>query len=133
MLLHWAFLMLWTLHGVGHIAGVLAAWTDLDQGFRLDREWVLPGAALITSPVGKLWSAFWLATVVLTVLSSYGLYTGAAWWRDIATFAAAASLVAVLPWARTVSTGALFGAAFSSAVLVTLLIPLDAVLALIEA
>jgi len=132
VLLHWAFLMLWTLHGVGHVAGVLAAWTNLDQGFELDREWVLPGAVSITGPLGKLWSVFWLAAAVLTVISSYGLYTGAAWWRGIATYAAAASLAAVLPWARTVSTGALFGAAFSSAVLVTLLVPLDAVLALIE-
>ena len=133
MWVHWVFLVAWTMHGLGHVAGMLAPTLPQASGFRTNTPWVLPGDTLVTGPVGQLWAIIWIAALLLICASSYGLWAGDAWWRLAALFGALASLVAILPWARTVPPGALIGAAFDIGVIVMLLVPLDGLLALVEA
>ncbi|MDH4139983.1 MAG: hypothetical protein OEV43_05365 [Coriobacteriia bacterium] len=132
-MLRWVFLIAWTMHGLGHVAGVLGAFLGpRASGFKTENPWVLPGNALVTGAIGKLWSVFWLASVALIVASSWGLFQDAEWWRQVALYGSIASLIAILPWVRTVVSGALAGAAFSAGVIVMLTIPLDGLLRLIE-
>jgi hypothetical protein len=133
MVVRWVFLIAWTLHGFGHVAGVLGAFlSPKASGFKVANAWILPGEVLVTGPVGKVWSLFWVASLVLIAASSYGLLTGAEWWRQIALYGAIASLVAIVPWARTVPAGALAGALFDIVVIAMVLVPIESVLALVE-
>lgn len=132
-MLRWLFIIAWGMHGIGHIAGVTTAIWPKSGGFNLERPWILPGNVLVTGPVGKVWAVFWLAALILIVASAVGLFIGADWWRQLAVFGAVASLVAMVPWARTVPPGALLGVALDIGVLAMLLIPLSGLLATIEA
>jgi hypothetical protein len=131
-MVRWIFMIAWGMHGVGHIAGVTTPFLQKSGGFKVEVPWVLPGNVVVTSWVGKLWVLPWAAALVLTVASVYGLYTGAEWWRQAALFGAIASIVAIVPWARTVPPGALAGVALDLGVIVMLMVPLTGLLALIE-
>lgn len=131
-MVRWLFLIGWAMHGIGHVAGVTTAVWPKSGGFAIERPWILPGDVLVTSAIGKLWALPWGVALVLTVASAYGLYTGADWWRQAALLGAVASLVAIVPWARTVPVGAVVGAAFAAGVAAMLVLPLSGLLALIE-
>jgi hypothetical protein len=119
-----AFLFLWTLHGAAHLAGVVACWApQVDVGFRRDQRWVLPGDVTLDSAVGKVWGFIWLAAAVLILSSSYALIVRADWWTTAALWGSVASLVAILPWARTVVPGALMSTALSGMMIVILAVP----------
>jgi hypothetical protein len=128
----WLFLIAWGMHGIGHIAGVTTAIWPKSGGFKTEIPWVLPGNVLATDTLGRLWALPWTAALVLILASVYGLYTGAEWWRQVALLGAVASVVAMAPWARTVPPGALLGVALDLGVMVALLLPIPAVLKLVE-
>ena len=128
----WLFMIAWGMHGIGHIAGVTGGFWPVTGGFKADRPWVLPGDVLVTSWVGKAWALPWLAALVLITASVYGLYTGAEWWRQAALVGAVASIVAIVPWARTVPPGALAGVAFDLVTMVVLMVPVAGLVKLVE-
>jgi len=129
----WVLVIAWTMHGLGHFAGVLGAFAPPKvSGFKAENPWLLPGDALVTGPVGRIWSLVWVAAAVLIVLSVYGLFAAAEWWRIAALWGAVASLVAILPWMRTVPPGAIVGALVSTGVIVVLSVPVDSLLSLVE-
>ncbi len=132
-MIRWVFLIAWTMHGLGHVSGVLAAFVgEKASGFAVSRPWILPGDVLVSGLVGKGWALIWLAAGALIVASSYGLLTGAEWWRTVALWGAVLSLVAIVPWARTVPPGALLGAVFAAGVAAAIAVPIDTVLGMLE-
>jgi hypothetical protein len=110
------------LHGLGHLAGVAAAFAKGGAGFT-DKPWILPGKVSYRGPVGKAWALIWLAAAGLLVAAGIGLMLGAAWWPTLASVGAIVSLVAIVPWWNTVVPGARAGALLDVALLVALLGP----------
>ena len=131
-MVRWLFLIGWTMHGLGQVAGVLAGFLPKASGFKLENPWILPGNALVIGPAGKAWALAWATAFVFVLASSWGLFTGAEWWRQAALIGAIATIVAAVPWARTVMPGALVGAAFAAGVAVMVTVPLGTLLRLVE-
>jgi hypothetical protein len=118
------FLVLWTMHGTAHLAGVVACWApQVNVGFKRDEPWILPGDVTLDSALGKLWGFVWLAAAVLILSSSYALVVRADWWVDAALYGSIASLVAILPWAKTVVPGALMSTGLSAMMILILIVP----------
>jgi hypothetical protein len=85
------------MHGIGHAIWFLAAWTTIGAGVG-DGPWGLPGAVTIRSPLGRLWGALALVTLVLFLGAALALLAGALAWRGLAFLGIGASFVAVGPW-----------------------------------
>ena len=66
----------------------------------------------------------WLASTVLLVAAGIGVFLHAAWWPTLAVAGALCSLIAILPWLKTVPGGAYAGAVLDVIILITLLSPL---------
>jgi hypothetical protein len=61
-----------SLHGVGHVAGILSAWTSVDSGFT-DRPWIFSKSVTMKSLLGRLWGLFWLVALVCLVAAGLGI------------------------------------------------------------
>ena len=109
-------------HGLGHLVGVLPAWTSINPGGE-DKPWILPGGHMMNSTVGKIWGVFWIAAMVLFVISSAGVFMDRHWWRQWAIIGSVVSIVAIVPWWNTVVVGAKAGVALDVAILLVLLLP----------
>ncbi|MCL4875467.1 MAG: hypothetical protein KJ064_02360 [Anaerolineae bacterium] len=96
-------------HGLGHIMGFLAAWTDVPQGFN-ENPWIISHHITIKSPLGRVFGLLWLAALVLWLGAGLGHIAGEAWWDALAVSAAAMSMTAILPWWNTITPGARWGA-----------------------
>ena len=107
-------------HGIGHITGPLSAF-GVKIGGTSDRPWILPGGYKMTSTVGKAWSVFWIAALILFVISSAGAFMGETWWRDWAILGAVVSMVAMVPWWNSILIGAKAGVFLNIAILLVLL------------
>jgi hypothetical protein len=88
-----------TMHGIGHVIWFLAAWTPTRAGVG-EGPWGLPGGVTIRSPLGKLWGALALVTLVLFAAAAAALLVGAPAWRGLAFLGVILSFVAVGPWRR---------------------------------
>ncbi|HEX9907842.1 MAG TPA: hypothetical protein VGB78_05170 [Thermoplasmata archaeon] len=109
-------------HGIGHIVGVLAAWTSVNPGF-VDKPWILSGDHRVKDRVGVAWGFIWLAAIAPFLLSGIAILLGDTWWRETALIGAAASIVAIVPWWNTVVVGARAGVALDLAIILVLLLP----------
>jgi hypothetical protein len=109
------------MHGVGHVAGVLSAWTSVDSGFT-ERPWIFSQGVTMKSPLGRVWGLFWLVALICLVAAGLGIAFGQAWWPTLALVGAVVSLVAIVPWWNTVVSGAKAGALFDLVILVALLL-----------
>jgi hypothetical protein len=109
------------MHGVGHIAGILSAWTPINSGFT-DRSWIFFKGATIKSPLGRIWGLLWLAALVYLVAAGLGIAFDQAWWPTLALVGAIVSLFAIVPWWNTVVSGARAGALFDLLILLALLL-----------
>jgi len=109
------------MHGVGHISGVLSAWTPVNTGFS-DRPWIFSKGVTVKSPLGRLWGLIWLAALGCLVAAGLGLAFGQAWWPMLLLVGAVVSLVAIVPWWNTVVPGARAGVLFDLFILVGLLL-----------
>ena len=107
-------------HGIGHLTGPLASF-GVKIGGTSDEPWLLPGGHRMTSKVGKAWSVFWFASMILFVISSIGAFMGEGWWRDWAILGSVVSLVAMVPWWKSILTGAKAGVLLNIAILIVLL------------
>lgn len=106
----WKIIMLGMLvmHGLGHIVGFLTAWFKLPMGFT-ENSWVFSSGVTMYSFLGKIFGVIWLAAMVLFLMAAYSLFKNQAIWLTYAVIASICSLVVILPWARTVVPGALYG------------------------
>jgi hypothetical protein len=107
-------------HGIGHITGPLSAF-GVKIGGTSDKPWIMPGGHKMTSTVGKAWSVFWIAALILFVISSVGAFISEAWWRDWAIPGAVVSIVAMVPWWNSILIGAKAGVILDIAILLVLL------------
>lgn len=110
------------MHGVGHIMGLLGAWTNVPVGTN-DRPWLLGGGVTLRSPIGKVFGLIWLAALLLFVASVIGVLTGQAWWPTTAIIGAVVSLVGILPFWRSVAPGARYGGVLFDLVILVALLP----------
>ena len=104
-------------HGLGHLTGPLASFGVKISGTS-DKPWLLPGGYKMTSTIGKAWSAFWIASLVMFVLSGLGAFMGETWWREWAIMGAVASIVAMAPWWNSILVGAKAGVLLNIAILI---------------
>lgn len=104
-------------HGIGHLVGPLASFGVKIQGTS-DKPWLLPGGHLMTSKVGKAWSVFWIASLVLFLISSIGAFTGESWWREWAVIGSMVSIIAMAPWWRSILFGAKLGVVLDIVILI---------------
>ncbi|NIM95805.1 MAG: hypothetical protein GTO18_19060 [Anaerolineales bacterium] len=97
------------VHGIGHIMGFLASWTNLPMGFT-DRPWIFSGGIHMKSVVGKVFGLLWLVAMIGFIASAIGIFTNQSWWPTTAVAASVVSLVAIVPWWNTVTPGSRVGA-----------------------
>ena len=109
------------MHGLAHLSGFLEAWTPLHPFAA--RPWLFSTGVTMDTAVGRLFGLLWLVAAAGLVTAGYGLLAGHEWWPSLALVAALLSLLAIVPWWRTVPPGAWFGALFNLVVVVTLLLP----------
>lgn len=111
------------IHGLAHTVGILAAWTDLDVGFR-DALWLLPGKVRLRSPIGSAFGALWLVALIGWVAAGVGAVGGTEWWPALAIGSAVVSLTAMLPWWDAMPPGVRLGILADVVVIVVLISPL---------
>ena len=90
--------------GLGHSLGLLAGWTNLPTGFR-DRPWLFSSGVYYRGWPGRLFGLIWLAAALLFISSGFELIFARPAWLTLALVAAGLSLLAILPWWRTVNPG----------------------------
>jgi hypothetical protein len=103
--LRWIVVLVLLAHGVGHILGFLESWTALSTSFS-NQPWLLSDGVTIDSPVGRAFGLLWLVVMLAFLGAAFGLLGHQGWWRSLAVVAAFISLVAILPWWNTVTSGA---------------------------
>jgi hypothetical protein len=121
-LLRWAVILVVLAHGIGHIMGFMAAWTNIPMGFT-DRPSLLSDTLTLESMVGRVFGLLWLVAMVTFLGSVYGLIAHQEWWRVLMIVAAVISLLAILPWWNTVTPGSKIGATLVDVVLIATLLP----------
>lgn len=121
-LLRWAIIIVVLAHGIGHIMGFMAAWTNVPMGFT-DRPSLLSNTLTLESTIGRAFGLLWLVALVAFLGSVYGLVAHQEWWRTLMLAAAFISLVAIVPWWNTVTPGPRFGATLVDVVIIAALLP----------
>jgi hypothetical protein len=107
-------------HGLAHLAGWVAPYTQRSVGF-VEQPWVFGPAGTPHSRAGRAFGWLWLAAAVALVAAGLGLLLGQGWWAFLALGAAALSLADILIWWRAVPVGARVGAAFDVVVVLAAL------------
>lgn len=111
------------VHGMGHVMGFIESWTKISVGFS-EQPWLLSGGVTMESPVGRAFGLLWLVAMIGFVGAGLGLLFYQEWWPPLAVVAAVISLVAIIPWWKTVTPGSGVGATLVDLlVLVALLLP----------
>lgn len=110
------------MHGLAHITGLIGTFGSGDQAFP-DRPWLLAGGITPRTTVGRAWTLAWGVALLGLVTAGVSLALGQAWWPRVAVGAAAASLLAIVPWLTVVPPGAYAGTLFDVAILAILLSP----------
>lgn len=109
-------------HGIGHITGPLFSY-GVKIGGMADKPWILSVKQTMTGRVAKAWSVLWIAALILFVVSSTGAFMGDTWWREWSVIGAAVSMIAMVPWWRSILIGAKAGVLLDVAML--LILPFD--------
>lgn len=113
------------MHGLANAAGFVEAWFPGARGFS-DQPWLLGGAVIMKSAIGRIFGVLWLLTTVGLVAAGAGVFLHAGWWRPVAIAAVALSFLVIVLWWRAVPPGARFGAIFDLAVIIALAGPWSA-------
>lgn len=90
--------------GLGHSLGFFAGWTSLPAGFN-ERPWLFSSGVRYTGWAGRLFGLLWLASALAFLAAGFGLIFQASAWQTCALIGASLSLIAILPWWRTVTPG----------------------------
>ena len=112
------------VHGLAHISGFLATWTNNDAGYA-PRPWIFSSHISLGSPLGKVFGILWLAAAAALAGSGAGLILQETWWVPLAVLGSILSLAVIVPWWNSVPSGAKIGAAFDVVLLALLLTPLQ--------
>jgi hypothetical protein len=96
-------------YGVGHVMGMLGAWTSIPSGLS-SGHWLLSSTVTIDSALGRAFSLLWLLAMIGTVSAALGLLFQQAWWQPLAVASAILSLVAIGPWLNVMPVGSAIGA-----------------------
>ena len=83
-------------HGIGHVMAPQAAF--LPPGAFPRTATAAVGGMTITSGAGRLLAVVWIVPLLGFLAGTYGLWTGADWWRPVLAAAAVVSIAVVLPW-----------------------------------
>ena len=120
----WKYLFAFVLimHGLAHVAGPLGFWTSGAQAFA-EKPWLFSKGITPQSAVGWAFGLLWIVAALGLVGAGLGLLFGGDWWPTLALAGAAASLLAVVPWAPVVPPGAWAGASLNLGILLALLLP----------
>lgn len=121
-LLRWVIVVVLLAHGIGHVMGVLEAWTSIEAGFA-ERPWLFSDVVTIQSGVGRAFSLLWLVAMIGFVAAGIGLATGQPWWTTLAIVSAVISLVAVVPWFGVMPVGSAIGAILVDVAVIVTLVP----------
>lgn len=108
-------------HGIGHVMGFLASWTNLPMGFT-QSSWIFTKDILIQSHVGKAFGILWLVSMVAFIASAIGLFSGQSWWTTVAIIASFLSLLAFIPWWNTFTPGSKQAAVLVDVVVIAVLL-----------
>lgn len=95
-------------HGLPHIIGFLSAWTNAKNGFN-DHPWIFSRGVILRYPIGKVSGLIWLSACAAFIFAAYLLFTNQTSWAGTAVTASVLSLIAILPWWKTVLPGAKYG------------------------
>ena len=125
MLLHYLISVVFIMHGLAHLSGVMAAFTARDVGFS-DKPWLFSTGATLRSPIGQLFGLVWLVAAIALVGSGLSLLFHLGGWPALPIVASILSLIAIVPWWNTVVPGAKAGAAFDGLMLIGLVAPWSA-------
>jgi cytochrome c biogenesis protein CcdA len=120
--LRWVIIIVLLAHGIGHIMGFLESWTSISAGFT-NQPWILSNNVTIESVVGRAFGLLWLVAMIGFLGAVFGLFAHHEWWRTLAIASAFISLVAILPWWNTVTSGARFGAVLVDVITILTLLP----------
>jgi hypothetical protein len=120
--LRWALILVLLAHGVGHIMGFMAAWTNVPMGFSSE-PWLLSPGVTVQSSIGRVFGLLWLVARVAFLGGVFGLITHQSWWPTLIIAASVISLAAILPWWNTVASGPRFGAMAVDVLAIALLVP----------
>jgi multisubunit Na+/H+ antiporter MnhF subunit len=93
------------------------------MGFN-QNSWIFGASGTLSSLAGRFFGVLWLAATVSLIAAGVGLLTNQTWWTSAAIIGAIVSLVAILPWWNTVTSGVKVGALLDVAILIGLLTPL---------
>jgi hypothetical protein len=107
------------MHSLANIGGVVAFLTNAQAGFA-DLPWIFSKDVRRHSLIGRIFGIVWLLSVAGLIASGVGVIFQQEWWRWLAILSCALSLVAIVPWWKTVPPGARFGAFFDLLVIILL-------------
>jgi hypothetical protein len=116
------FLIAMMMHGVGHVLFAANAWGlwKTAQSRALLFSDVLHSPQIVEGAAGLLW----LLPLIAFGAATWGLASGAVWWRSTALIAAGLSLLlTVVFWQGINTSSAAFAAMFNVLVIVTALMP----------
>jgi hypothetical protein len=71
--------------------------------------WIFSKRITMHSWLGKIFGLIWMAAMVCFLVAAWGLFIGQDCWTNYAIYGSFLSLVAILPWVKTVVPGALYG------------------------
>jgi len=108
-------------HGIGHVMGFLASWTDLPMGFTKS-PWIFSRDIAIQSSVGRAFGILWLISMGAFIAAAIGLITGQPWWTTVAIIASVLSLSAFIPWWNTFTPGSKQAAILVDVVVIAVLL-----------
>jgi hypothetical protein len=107
-------------HGIGHFMAPQAAF--LPPGALPRNAHGLLAGTTIVSGAGRAMSLVWLVPLVGFLAATYGLWTGAAWWRPVMVVSAVVSIIAILPWWRVMPAFSYLGALLVDVVVLVALV-----------
>ena len=110
------------VHGFAHISGFLASWTKKDRGFK-DNPWLITADVSLQSSLGRAFGIIWLMSMIAFVGAGAGVILKQSWWPEAALSGSVLSLIVILPWWKTVVSGAKIGAIFDLLVIGLVLSP----------
>ena len=110
------------MHGLAHFSGVAAAWSRADAGFQ-NNPWLFSRAVTLKSPLGRFFGLVWLLAALVLAGAGLALVFAPAAWPGLPVAGALLSLLAILPWWRSVPPGAKAGALLDLLILAALLPP----------
>lgn len=112
--------IMFIFHGLAHISGFLAAWTSVDAGYKINQPLLFTKNILLKGILGKIFGIVWLIAMALFLHSAILLFKNSFEPLYI-LYAAIFSLLAMIPWWKTIPPGAKAGALLDLIIMILIL------------